>query len=131
MSDPSLSVRTMEFVLLFVVLFMWWSLSRAHNATRRAQAEALAWREIAEGHGGQGQGAAINGLIFCEVDGFAYWKDRGRLVRSPMVSGCADFQRAVPVDPRGDLDLAPATVIEILEALESAQARSRNYQVNP
>lgn len=109
----------MEFVLLFVVLVLWWSLSRAHGAARRARAEAEAWREIAEG-----QFAATSGILFCAVEGFAYWKDRGRLVRSPLVAGCADFQHSVPVDPRGELDLAPATVIEILETLESAQART-------
>jgi len=45
-----------------------------------------------------------------------------RLMRAPVRGGIADWSRAMEVDPL-EIDLPPAQLLEIMDALENAQAQ--------
>jgi len=59
-----------------------------------------------------------HGMVVCEVGGYLYWLSAGSLVRARCVNGLAEVDSARPVDPLTVDDVDPATLVEILDALE-------------
>lgn len=100
----------MELVLVGVICWLWFRLRAARAAEgRRARSSVV---------------GPFASVIVCEAGGHLYWMRNGLLVRAPVGSGLADMGAAVPVDPLTVGDVDPATVIEIIEALESVQGRA-------
>jgi len=93
----------MEFFLVGMIVWLWLRL-RAVQAQARAQASP----EV--------------GVLGCEVGSHLYWLRDGTLVRAPVVRGVVHAQRAAVVNPL-ETDVDPATLVDIIDALERVDGR--------
>jgi len=106
-------------------LVVWWWCSRRSRAqaqrSERAVANARAQQILQAGDGL----LMMPALLIAVSEGYAYWRVDGRLVRAPWANGVADADLVEPADPLHCDDLSGAAVVEILQALDDAEARMR------
>ena len=93
----------MEFFLVGMVVWLWLRLRAA-----QAQARAHTSPEV--------------GVLGCEVGSHLYWLREGTLVRAPVIRGVVHTQRVAVVNPL-DTDVDPATLVDIIDALERVEGR--------
>jgi hypothetical protein len=98
----------MELVLLGFGIVMWWSWTRLR-------------RELESSSTGPVR-PVTPGLLICHQGPWGYWLSADRLMRAPIRGGVADWSRALEGDPF-EVDVPPAELMEIMDALEQAQAR--------
>jgi len=98
----------MELVLLGFVVLSWWLWTRLRRVMESSSPGLV--RPVTPG------------LLICHQGPWGYWLSADRLMRAPIRGGVADWSRALEVDPF-EIDLPPAELIEIIDALEQAQAR--------
>lgn len=107
-------------------LLVWWCYRRETKRERRSAAMRHPARRTRAGQAhraGQAPTApVVEGVLMAVADDHAYWFASGRLMRAPYRDGSADVGRAEPADPLLIDDLAPGLVLEIIDALEQAQA---------
>jgi len=100
--------NVMELLLLGVAIVGWWMWTRVRRDL--ADARHSARRPVTPG------------LLICHQGPWGYWLTDERLMRAPVRGGVADWSRAMEVDPL-EIDLPPAHLLEIMDALEDAQAQ--------
>jgi hypothetical protein len=98
----------MELLLLGFAIMCWWMWTRVR-------------RELADARVSH-RAPVTPGLLICHQGPWGYWLMDERLMRAPVRGGVADWSRAMEVDPL-EIDLPPAQLLEILDALEGAQAQ--------
>jgi hypothetical protein len=98
----------MELLLLGMAIVSWWMWTRVRRD--------LAAVRVSE------HGPVTPGLLICHQGPWGYWLMDERLMRAPVRGGIADWSRAMEVDPL-EIDLPPAQLLEIMDALENAQAQ--------
>lgn len=101
----------MEWVL--IGLLAWWWCSRRQRADRA--------RAVPLSESSNDRSPVHFATPIAVVDDYGYWLADGRLVRAPFTQGVLDVDQVEDADPLAIDDLAPALVIDILEALEDAQ----------
>ena len=114
----------MEWIVIGLIAW-WWCVSRAKAEQRRAErALVRALDQHLAAQAGSGP-LATEGILMAVTDGYAYWRTDGELVRAPYVNGQADVKLMEPADPLGCDDLPAALVVEVLDALDAAEADMR------
>ncbi|MEI8262155.1 MAG: hypothetical protein WCG77_11765 [Actinomycetes bacterium] len=98
----------MELVLLGFVVLSWWLWTRLRRVMESSSHVLV--RPVTPG------------LLICHQGPWGYWLSADRLMRAPIHGGVADWSRALEVDPF-EIDVPPAELMEIIDALEQAQAR--------
>jgi hypothetical protein len=98
----------MELVLLGFVVVSWWLWTRLRREMSSARVSVAP--------------PVTPGLLICHQGPWGYWLSADRLMRAPIRGGVADWSRALEVDPF-EIDVPPAELMEIIDALEQAQAR--------
>jgi hypothetical protein len=98
----------MELLLLGFAIVSWWMWTRMR---RELDAARIASRV-----------PVTPGLLICQQGPWGYWLMDERLMRAPVRGGVADWSRAMEVDAL-EIDLPPAQLLEIMDALEDAQGQ--------
>lgn len=120
----------MEWIVVGLIAW-WWCSNRAKAKERRAQ---RALDSLLEQHHAAAGGSGLQvteGIIMAVTDGYAYWRIDGELVRAPYANGQADVHLMEPADPLTCDDLPPALVVEVLDALDAADADLRRPRTHP
>ena len=114
----------MEWIVIGLIVW-WWCASRTRAQKRNAECSgdsALGPHLTAMGDSGP---LVTEGILMAVTDDYAYWRLGGELMRAPYVNGQADVQLIEPADPLTSDDLPPALVVEVLDALDAAEANMR------
>lgn len=98
----------MELVILGLVIASWWVWTRVRRDASMARSAA--------------RPPVTPGLLICHQGPWGYWLKDDRLMRAPVRAGIADWSQAMEVDPL-EIDLPPAQVLDVMDALEEAQAQ--------
>lgn len=103
----------MEWLLIFLVSFLWLMLLQERRRVRAAERRA------------QADDGFIRGVLMATVDDYAYWLAGGRLVRAPWADGQADLSALEFADPVHCPDLTPEMAREIAMALSTGEVQAR------
>lgn len=108
----------MELVLLAFAIGAWWAWAHVRRelfASGRSSSGGSSSPAMT-------RAPVTPGLLICRQGPWGYWLSGGRLMRAPIRAGVGDWSRAMEVDPL-EIDLPPAELLEIIDALEQAQLR--------
>ena len=98
----------MELLLVGIAIVSWWMWTRVRRDLAAVRVDQ--------------RRPVTPGLLICHQGPWGYWLMEERLMRAPVRGGIADWSRAMEVDPL-EIDLPPARLLEIMDALEDAQAQ--------
>jgi hypothetical protein len=110
--------------IAFGLVVWWWCSRRSRAQARRAERAFAVARTQQILQAGDGP-LTMPALLIAVSEGYAYWRVDGRLVRAPWANGVADVDLVEPADPLLCDDLSGAAVVEILQALDDAEAQMR------
>jgi len=104
----------MELVLIGFAIGTWWAWTRVRRELSSSPRSTRASSRRPS------SAPVTPGLLICHKGPWGYWLSSGRLMRAPIRGGVSDWSRAMEVDPL-EIDLPPAELLEIIDALEQAQ----------